>query len=94
MRAKAKFLKVSDATTGMIILFDTDDGTKGYTLYTAFVRDFDICLAKELMETRVKRAAAELAHKESLDKELKKASLKLALEYIASIDSLPEKRKE
>lgn len=48
------------------MLFDTDDGTKGYVFDTVFLNNDSVNWAKELMEARVKYAAECLASKEYL----------------------------
>ena len=69
MRTKAKFFERSAGRieiTGITVLFDIDDETKGYVFDTVFSNSVSVHLAKELMEARVKYAVKCLASKEHL----------------------------
>jgi len=65
MKAKAIFLNTS-VVTSIAIYFDIDDGTKGYSVGTAFSNDRPVSWAKELMEHCLKNAVEDLASKYSL----------------------------
>ena len=59
IRAQAKFFEIFDAI-GITVLFDINDGTKGYNLITSFLKNDPSCLVKAFMEARVNRAVEDL----------------------------------